>query len=111
MILKSWSLRLKTFPPKTNRPCVLSLYYLTNSFQQQEIMLKFVISLMRKIISAAEANVPPAEIMAKLQSDNNVLRNNSRKLAKHLEARLKILEAIDDLSDHDTPYITSLQHA
>ena len=66
---------------------------------------------MRKIVHAAKANVRLAGIMAKLQSGDNVLRNNSRKLEKHLEVRVKILEAIDDLSDQDTPYMTSLQHA
>ncbi|KAM1821264.1 hypothetical protein TB2_023100 [Malus domestica] len=74
-------------------------------------MLKFVISLLRKIVPAAEANVPSAGIMAKLQSGNNVLRNNSRKLEKHLEARVKILEAINKLHDQDRVYITSVQHA
>ncbi|KAM0958129.1 hypothetical protein EV1_023216 [Malus domestica] len=74
-------------------------------------MLKFAISLLRKIIPATEANVSSAEIMAKLQSGNNVLRNNSRKLEKHLEARVKILEAINDQRDQDRVYITFVQHA
>ncbi|KAM1821265.1 hypothetical protein TB2_023101 [Malus domestica] len=74
-------------------------------------MLKFAISLLRKIVPAAEANVPSTRIMAKLQSGNNVLRNNSHKLEKHLEARVKILEAINDLRDQDMAYITSVQHA
>lgn len=82
-----WLLNLdpktQTFPPKTNRPCLLFLYYSTSSFQQQAIMLKFTISLMRKIVHTIEANVPPARIMAKLPYDNNVLRNNMRKLVKH----------------------------
>ncbi|KAM1712706.1 hypothetical protein ACFX12_023553 [Malus domestica] len=73
-------------------------------------MLKFAISLMRKMVPAAEANVPRAEIMAKLKSGNSCLRNMDRKLEKHLAARAKVLEAIDDLSDQDTPYVTSLQH-
>ncbi|KAM1614292.1 hypothetical protein EV2_024219 [Malus domestica] len=74
-------------------------------------MLKFAISLMRKIVLAAEAKVLLAKIMAKLQFGNNVLRNNSCKLEKHLGARVKILEAINDLRDQDMAYITSVQHA
>lgn len=74
-------------------------------------MLKFVISLMRKIVPAAEANVPLVGIMAKLQSSNNVLRNNMSKLEKHLEARVKILEAMNDLRDQNKTYTTSIQHA
>ncbi|KAM1824265.1 hypothetical protein ACFX13_023869 [Malus domestica] len=64
--------------------------------RQQAIMLKFAISLMRKIVHTVEANVPLDGIMAKLQFGNNVLRNDSCKLEKHLEVRVKILEAIND---------------
>ncbi|KAM1187365.1 hypothetical protein TB2_023102 [Malus domestica] len=74
-------------------------------------MLKFAISLMRKIVPIAETNVPLVGIMAKLQFANNVLRNGSCKLEKHLEVRVKILEAINDLRDQDKAYITSVQHA
>ncbi|KAM1614289.1 hypothetical protein EV2_024216 [Malus domestica] len=74
-------------------------------------MLKFAISLMRKIGHTVEANVPLAGIMAKLQFGNNVLRNDSCKLEKHLEVRMKILEAINDRRVQDKTYITSVQHA
>ncbi|KAM0958131.1 hypothetical protein EV1_023218 [Malus domestica] len=74
-------------------------------------MLQFAISLLRKIVPTAEANVFSAGIMAKLQSGNNALRKNNRKLEKNLEARVKILEAINDLHDQDRAYITSGQHA
>ncbi|KAM1824267.1 hypothetical protein ACFX13_023871 [Malus domestica] len=74
-------------------------------------MVKFAILLMRKIVPTAETNVPLAGIMAKLQFGNNVMRNDSCKLEKHLEVRVKILEAINNLRDQDKAYIAFVQHA
>ncbi|KAM1918885.1 hypothetical protein FF1_023457 [Malus domestica] len=73
-------------------------------------MLKFTISLMRKIVPTVETNVPLAGIMAKLQFGNNVLKNDSCKLEKYLEVRVKLLEAINGLRDQDKAYIAYVQH-